>query len=105
MHPLSAPALRSECRRKQCYDDHQKYLVFAREYNYIGGFAQGSREELIKQHLYRDGPVVLALHVGSIGHEFFAPAVVNGNDVIDRKLIAGKLKSEPKPDNKEMRRW
>ena len=90
------------CKYNECYagEENQKQLVFAKDYNYIGGFSQGATDEAIMQHIYRDGPVVVSMSVEAVGHQFF---VTTGKNVLGNTVA--KLEKEPRPDNKAIRRW
>eukprot|EP00392_Amoebophrya_sp_AT5.2_P000706 g707.t1 len=48
--------------------DVQTLLVYADYYGYVGGHAQGATDELIMQHIFLDGPVVMSLNADGIRH-------------------------------------
>jgi len=48
-------------------------VFFAKNYGYVGGFAQGASEEAIMQELYNYGPISIELSVRAI------PMLMNGN--------------------------
>jgi cathepsin C len=54
-------------------DRHAQPVWFAKDYGYVGGFAQGATEELIKEEIYRNGPIAMELTVTSL------PAFIYGN--------------------------
>lgn len=54
-------------------DRHAQPVWFAKDYGYVGGFAQGATEELIKEEIYRNGPVAMELTVTAL------PAFIYGN--------------------------
>lgn len=104
LHPLSKEALDQGCKYDACYTGEiaKKQLIFASDYNYIGGFSQGATDEQIMQHIYRDGPVVVSMSVEAVGHQFF---ITEGKSVLGTDGHAVKLLKEPRPDNKKIRRW
>lgn len=101
--PLSEQALGgTPCQWNSCYtsENAKKNLVFASDYNYIGGFSQGGSEEWIKRHLHDHGPVVVSMNTGVIGNQFFWHT---GETVLISEVE--HLKIEPRPDNPNIRHW
>lgn len=73
-------------------DRHAQPVWFAKDYGYVGGFAQGATEELIKEEIYRNGPVAMELTVTSLPAFIYGnsgnPIVTFDEDVVLRDSVA-----------------
>lgn len=87
-------------------DRHAQPVWFAKDYGYVGGFAQGLTEKALKEEIYFHGPVALEVNVASMPAFIYGnsgnPIVTFDEDEVLRDDIAFGYptnKGEPVPNN------
>lgn len=87
-------------------DVHAQPVWFAKDYGYVGGFAQGLTEQALKEEIYHRGPVALELTVNSLPAFIYGnsgnPIVTFDEDTVLRDDIAfgnPTNKGDPQPKN------
>lgn len=98
---LTSEKLGTSCAAiPHCYSRQNPRIFYAKDYGYVGGFSQGSSEELIMQQLWQHGPLVLGIAVDAV------PGFYWGGGGKTMKIYANeKIPREPAPKNKKIQPW